>query len=142
MKHLLLSTVFVSMLTSPILAAGNPGSGFIMNWDGDGDGVVTLAEVVEKRENVFVTFDEDGDGVLTAEEYVAFDEARAADQANEGRGNGGHRKAAAGMTLDFNDSDGNGAVSQDEFVGHSEAWFTMLDRNADGEVSTADFGRQ
>ena len=141
MKHLLISTTLAAVLAQPILAAGTPGGGFITNWDGDGNGAVTLAEIAEKRENVFVTFDEDGDGVITAEEYVAFDEARAADQANEGNGNGGHGKAAVGMTLAFNDSDGNGAVSQEEFVSKSEAWFAILDRNADGEITTADFGR-
>lgn len=140
MKTLLISTTFAALLAQPILAAGTPGSGFIMNWDGDGNGSVSLAEVIEKRENVFVTFDEDGDGIITAEEYVAFDEARAADQAFEGNGNGGHGKAAQGMTLGFNDSDGDGAVSQAEFVGNAQAWFGILDRNGDEEVTSADFG--
>lgn len=141
MKSTRLSAVIIALSAGPVLAAGSPGSGFITNWDGDGNGAVSLAEVIERRENVFVTFDEDADGILTAGEYVAFDEARAADQANEGNRNGGHGKASVGMTLDFNDSDGNGAVSQAEFTGNSEAWFAILDRNGDGEVTSADFGR-
>ena len=71
----------------------------------------------EKRVDVFYTFDENGDGVITAAEYVAFDEAHAADQANENEGNGGggHGKASVGMTLDFNDVDGNGEVTSADF---------------------------
>lgn len=141
MKTIAFTAAVVAILATPILAAGNPGSGFITNWDGDDNNAVSLAEVIEKRENVFVTFDEDGDGIITAEEYIAFDEARAADQAYESNGNGGHGKASMGMTLEFNDSDGDGAVSLAEFVGRSEAWFAILDRNGDAVVTSADFGR-
>jgi len=144
MKTFLIATATATMLTTSAFAGGTPGAGFLENWDADANGAVTLAEVTEKRENIFYTFDESGDGVLTSEEYVAFDEARAADQENESRGNGGggHGKASVGMTLEFNDVDGNGEVTLEEFLGNSEAWFAILDRNADGVVTTADFGRQ
>ena len=144
MKTFLISTAAIAMLTTSASAAGTPGAGFFNSWDGDANGVVTLAEIAEKRENIFYTFDENGDGSLTAEEYVAFDEARAADQESEGHGNngGGHGKGAVGMTLDFNDVDGSGEVSMDEFIGQSAAWFAIMDRNGDGEVTSADFGRQ
>ncbi len=143
MKTFLISTATVALLATSV-AAGTPGSGFITNWDLDESGAVSLAEISEKRVDVFYTFDEDGDGVITGEEYVAFDEARAADQANENQGNGGggHGKASVGMTLEFNDVDGNGEVSMEEFTGQSAAWFAILDRNGDGEVTSADFGRQ
>ncbi len=148
MKTFLITTTTAALLATSVAAGGTPGKGFLENWDDNADGVVTLAEVSEKRENVFYTFDEDGDGVITGAEYVAFDEARAADQANEGGngggGNGGNGrvKPSVGMTLEFNDVDGDGNVSFDEFTGQSEAWFAILDRNGDGEVTTADFGRQ
>ena len=67
---------------------------------------------------------------------------RAADQANEAGNGGGHGKASVGMTLEFNDVDGNGEITLAEFTGQSEAWFAILDRNGDGGVTTAGFGRQ
>ncbi len=145
MKTFLISIAAIAILATSVAAGGTPGAGFLEHWDADANGTVTLAEASEKRENIFYTFDENGDGVLTGEEYVAFDEARAADQENESRGNGGggdHGKASVGMTLEFNDVDGNGEITMAEFVGQSEAWFAILDRNGDGVVTTADFGRQ
>ncbi len=151
MKTFLTSTATVALLATSV-AAGTPGSGFITNWDLDESGAVSLAEVSEKRVDVFYTFDENGDGVISGAEYVAFDEARAADEANEGgkgkgeghgNGNGNGRvKPSVGMTLAFNDVDGNGEVTMEEFTAQSAAWFAILDRNGDGEVTTADFGRQ
>ena len=144
MKTFLISTAAIAILATSVSAGGTPGAGFLDSWDGDANGAVTLAEIAEKRESIFFTFDENGDGSLTAEEYVAFDEARAADHASEGHGKngGGHGQGAVGMTFEFNDVDGNGEVSMAEFIGQSEAWFAMMDRNGDGEVTSADFGRQ
>jgi hypothetical protein len=34
-----------------------------------------------------------------------------------------------------------GKVSWDEFLDGAKAWMCMLDRNTDGVVTTADFGR-
>lgn len=136
---------------------GNPGAHFIENWDDNGDGVVTLEEVKQKRADVFYMFDEDEDGILTAEEYVMFDETREADmameaenQGNNGGGNkgGGHNgnnggggRGAEGMSLEFNDKNSDGQVSEEEFISSAEGWFVTMDRNGDGELSPADFGR-
>jgi Ca2+-binding EF-hand superfamily protein len=46
-----------------------------------------------------------------------------------------------GMMRGFNDSDGDGRVSREEFTGRTAAWFTMMDRDGDGSVTEADFGR-
>lgn len=125
-------------------AQGTPGAHFITNWDLDENGVVTLDELTSRRGDVFVMFDDDENGALDAAEYTAFDDTRAADMANnagEGHGKGGARMQE-GMTLSFNDTNGDGTVSMDEFVGHSADWLNMIDRNGDGGVSPADFGPQ
>ena len=50
-------------------------------------------------------------------------------------------RASQGMTLQNNDTDQDGKVSRDEFLGGAVAWMGMLDRDTDGVVTTADFGR-
>jgi hypothetical protein len=133
---------------------GNPGAHFVQNWDQDGDGVVTLEEAQTKRDNLFTTFDADENGALSSEEFDAFDEMRAADQeqmreemggkAGGGMGKGmgqGMMGAERGMMRDFNDADGDGLVSREEFVGHTANWFAMMDRNGDAKATEDDFGR-
>lgn len=121
------------------------GGHFIENWDADGDGQVTLAEATERRGDIFLTFDADEDGFISAEEYVYFDEARANDMEGieRGPGHGGQpmKRAEVGMQLAFNDVDGDGKVSRDEFLGKTPEWFAMIDRTGDGVVNDGDFGR-
>lgn len=124
-----------------VFAEETPGSHFIENWDWNGDGVVSLAEITERRGDVFNMFDQDEDGSLTAEEYVLFDETRAADMENNAGGHGqGGGRMQVGLTLEFNDIDGDGVVSKEEFVGQSAAWVTEVDRDGDGAITAADFG--
>lgn len=133
---------------------GNPGVHFVQNWDGDGDAAVTLEEAQTKRDNLFTTFDADEDGKLSSVEFDAFDEMRAADQeqmreemgvkAGGGMGQGmgkGMMRAEGGMMRKFNDADGDGAVSREEFVGRTAEWFAMMDQTGDGTITEDDFGR-
>jgi len=121
-----------------------PGGHFVTNWDLDGNGAVSLPEATERRGDIFTTFDADGDGVLSDEEYTAFDEARAADQAampeGMGMGKGHGNPEEMGMMRAFNDGDGDGKVSREEFMSHVPDWFARMDRDGDGAVTTADFG--
>ncbi len=142
-KILTLATLASLFLAGSALAQGNtPGAGFIENWDMDGNGAVTLEEIIEKRGEVFYMFDQEDDGILSAENYKLFDEVRAADQAQAAGNSNGTReqRGAKGMTLEFNDTNGDGEVSLAEFIENSDEWFAIMDRNGDGEVTSADFG--
>ena len=137
-----------ALCAAVLLAAGpatsqgqGPGAHFIENWDDDGDGRVTLEEAEAKRADVFYMFDSDEDGFLDSEEYDRFDETRAADMEAQG----GHAKGAMapleqGMSRAFNDTDGDGKVSADEFTAATGSWITQADRDGDGAVTAADFG--
>ena len=45
------------------------------------------------------------------------------------------------MTMEFNDIDGDGQVSRAEFMARTPDWYSAMDRNGDGTITTADFGR-
>jgi hypothetical protein len=143
MKHTAFATA-LCLIAAPALAQqGQPGAHFIENWDMNGDGAVTVSEAAERRSDVFYSFDSNEDGFLDAEEYVAFDEARAADMENEsGHGQGAMKSAADGMQMSSNDVDGDGRVSASEFETNAAVWIRGLDTNGDGVVTTADFGRR
>lgn len=143
MKLLSLATAAALLFTSAAFAQqGGMGGHFIENWDQDSDGAVTLAELAEKRENVFASFDSNEDGMLDAEEYALFDEARANDQAQIG---GGHGKGKNGpetpMERSFNDTNADGMVSAEEWAAGSPLMFAKLDKNGDGKVTSDDFGK-
>jgi len=155
MKTLPLAVAAFCLMGGMALAQdGVPGAHFVENWDLDGDGKVTLAEVTERRGDIFTSFDTDEDGILSPAEYDQFDQARANDQASngaggqgqgkghgKGHGKGGYGGGDKGMERGFHAADANGGISRDAFVGKSEAWIAMMDRDGDGVVTLADFAR-
>lgn len=125
----------------PAMADETPGAHFIENWDLNFDGVVSAAEIVERRGDIFYMFDQDEDGILSQKEYVLFDETRAADMKNNASSHGkGAGRMQVGLTLAFNDTNGNGEVSKEEFIEQSMPWLVEVDRNNDNEITLADFG--
>ena len=143
MKQTIAAITLAAVLPFSALAQNQvPGQHFIENWDLDEDGQITLAEATQKRDDLFYMFDQDENGTLDSAEYDLFDETRQADmQANAG----GHKKGPMkgvnqGLMRDYNDTDGNGDVSKQEFLNHTPDWFVQLDRNEDGVITTADFG--
>lgn len=125
------------------LAQATPGDQFLANWDLDGNGTATNAELREMRASVFLTFDANEDGALDAEEYVMFDEARANDVSNyQAEQRAQMQKVADGMSLPASDTDGDGRVTRDEFLAGADRWFAQLDRNADGGITLDDFAMQ
>lgn len=131
----------VALFPLSVAAQGAPGSHFIENWDLNADGTVTLAELEEKRGDVLHMFDADGNGMLNADEYASFDELRAADMENQGdHAQGKMGRVQEGMQMTFNDANGDGQVSEAEFVAKAADWLTIIDRDESGDVRSADFG--
>lgn len=144
MKTTTLAGLAVTTVLAMPLAAqqGTPGAHFIENWDVDGDGKVTVEEATQKRGEIFYMFDQDENGALEAVEYDLFDETRDADMAENAGGPGGPMKGVSqGMAREFNDIDGDGKVSEEEFRSRASNWFALMDRNGDGFVTAEDFGR-
>ena len=139
MKPIQLALPLLFVASVALAGGGVPGSHFIENWDLDGDGQVTLAEAQERRGDVFYSFDADEDGYIDGEEYKFFDQARKNDMEGQGgHGNGAMKNAEGGMHLAYNDTDGDGRVSQAEFSDRTATWVTQMDRIGDGVIRSAD----
>ncbi len=135
-------------LSAPLAAAGEvPGAHFVEAWDLNGDGHVSLEDAREQRANVFAMFDANEDGVMDASEFATFAEHRAEDAKDHGEAGGEaamerRRKMGEGMGLAFNDANGDGKVTLEEFIAGTEAWLALIDRNGDGKVDLSDFGKK
>lgn len=161
MKAVLSGAGALLALGAGMALAQVPGENFLINWDADGDGVVTRAEARARRADIFFAFDADENGKLEGAELSALSETREATRPPEagpkgnghgqgmgrGRAGGGSpsgtgRRAHAdnGMTPFFNDTDGDGAVSRAAFLDRTDAWLARMDRDGDGVVTAADFG--
>ena len=156
MKTFLATLFLAATISTAATSSEKPGENFMENWDEDSNGSVTLAEVIERRSNIFSSFDENNDNFLDKSEYKQFDEARSEHQKGKkvgkkgkkkgmkkGRGFGGGeygKRGQKGMMFSFNDVNKDGKVSKEEFASQSAAWFEIMDRNGDKAITTDDFG--
>lgn len=146
MKPLFLLTTALTLVAGLALAQqDNPGAHFIEQWDINGDGQVTLTEAQEKRGEVFVMFDQTEDGILDATEWAVIDqhmqEEMGANGPAAGMGKGIGALIRTSMTAAYNDANGDGTVTLDEFVNGTKTLFSQIDRDGNDLMTPADFGR-
>lgn len=132
MKTTLISALALTVAALPLAAQpmGGPGGdmrpGF-EEFDADGDGSVTRAEVDAFRAGRFAEVDADGDGSVTREEFTAHVVARATERAAE--------------MFERLDADGDGALSRDALEARGPGGalegriFAMLDADGDGAIA-------
>ena len=147
-----------------IAQAGNPGAQFFTMWDEDQDGTVTPSEFALRRGDIFSMFDSDLDDRLSPAEWQGVADHMAAEEATRGQGGAqgqgrghGHGQQGQGqqgqgqgpgqamhaaLTIAYNDADGDGTVTRDEFVAAAGRLLAEIDRNGDGVLDASDFGRR
>ncbi|MBI1187926.1 MAG: hypothetical protein GC206_11465 [Alphaproteobacteria bacterium] len=124
MRTILIAAALVC-LAAPATAQGLRGA------DANGDGAVTRAEALALREAMFDRVDANGDGYLTEAEQAAMREGRAGRRG----GAGAERMEAARAEMD---ADGDGRLSQAEFMNGPMPLFDRADANSDGVLSAAE----
>lgn len=165
---------FLLASTAAAAQGTQPEGQFLILWDQNGDGAVTLEEAQTHRADMFAAFDADEDGQLSAAERDAMEAMRAQEQdrmRGEGAGMGPGKGMGQGMGMGMGsgagkgpaqgngrrpmgmgwndpapmmlglDGDGNGQISRAEFLAGTSAWFARRDRDGDGVITPADFGR-
>jgi len=105
--------------------AGNRWNRMLANFDDDGDGVISREEW-QGRPEMFDRLDPDGDGVITEEDIKHLQDRPAA------------RPDPAALVIGMMDKNGDGAVSQTEWVD----FFTATDEDADGLLTHTELIKQ
>lgn len=151
MTRILSATVLAlsaAFATTPVLAQG-AAMEFVAEWDMNADGIVALSDFSQRRNDQFEMFDLNGDTSIDAEEQANMDFTVAnAQDANHGGaqggahgGNGPGPRIHAAMNAAYADADQDGAISMVEWTAATQRLFSELDRNGDGTLDRADFGR-
>ena len=146
MRPLFAAAVLVGLSGPAFPQIDNLGAHFVQEWDADFDGRVTQAEFSARRSGIFALFDEDTDLVLSDAEWVLLSKYIGIDLPQHDPSEWMYKYAPgaamhAAMTVGFNDSDGDGQVTQTEFEATSYKLFPMMDIDSDGAVTVADFAR-
>lgn len=141
----LMSTALTLVVGMAFAQQGQVAENFFDQWDMNSDGTVTLDETLEKRAEIFDMFDQDGDGTLDAANWLLVAEHLALEEGGNARGlelgNGPGKLIRAAMDLGYNDTNGDGVVTKEEFETATKTLFPQLDKNGDGVLTSADFGR-
>lgn len=107
--------------------------------DIDGDGNITAEERAAHRATMFDQMDADGDGYLSEQEVEAFRAAKRAEhqqkRAEMMEKRQEHRREMMEQRKAAMDSDGDGAISRDEFVVAESPRLAKIDTNGDGVIS-------
>lgn len=123
------------------LAQGGGGQGMKDRFetiDADGDGRISGGEAAEWRETVFLTMDANEDGQLTLEEYMSIQLGRGADPEQRGP-RYDEKQAEKEAAFTAMDSEGEGAVTREQFLQAGEAEFKAADADGDGYVTLPEF---
>ncbi|MDZ7587932.1 MAG: EF-hand domain-containing protein [Parasphingorhabdus sp.] len=108
--------------------------------DANGDGVLNQADRAAKRAEIFAKIDSDGNGSISQAEWDAMAAKRGERRmgANEGQRGGkraGKRGGRGMAMMKRADTNGDGAISKDEFRTAALARFDKMDSNRDGTIS-------
>ncbi|MEQ8247007.1 MAG: EF-hand domain-containing protein [Alphaproteobacteria bacterium] len=100
---------------------------FVELLDTDGDGTVSLAEILAEHRRLFAAADLDGNGTLSVEEF---------------RRRGRLFQSLGTATLfDMMDTDGDRSLSADEIDQPSRRWFSRYDVDGDGAMAAPELSR-
>ncbi|MEN8893326.1 hypothetical protein [Planktotalea arctica] len=106
-------------------------------FDADKDEAVSLSEFQTLRQVTFDRFDEDRNGVWSGAQYRA---VIAQMPANKRIGKG-DLIGVLREPLTFADTNGDGAVTRQEFQAGSIRLFTLVDKNGDGALQRKDYSK-
>lgn len=109
---------------------GGQGGGMMARYDTDKDGKVSLSEYEAGRQMMFGRIDADGNG------SVSFAEIDAMMQRMQGDDPRAQMMQKRMEALKAADTNGDQAISADEFKAATDAEFKTLDKNGDGFLTT------
>jgi hypothetical protein len=102
--------------------------------DTDGDGTVSKAEWLAYQEKVFAALDKNKTGVVDEKAFLS----SSSDMATFATG-GYARGLQTKAMMHKIDTDGDGTVSHDEFIGYQGKVFDMMDKNKNGSLGPQEF---
>ncbi|MEZ5750928.1 MAG: EF-hand domain-containing protein [Paracoccaceae bacterium] len=142
-KSLAVTAALALAGTTALAQQGGGMAHFMEEWDMNRDGQVTADDIAARRVDLFAMFDLNGDNTIDAEEQANMASTIAGQEENnrEGHGtNGPGPRIHAAMVPAYNDANGDGNVTAEEFAAASPRLFAELDSNGDGMLNRADFG--